>query len=58
MAERSAATLSKGSRFQVSKGLLTVLISTAVLFALSAALAAYASAPLASQATANPTNSD
>jgi ribose transport system permease protein len=45
MAERSAATLSKGSRFQVSKGLLTVLISTAVLFALSAALAPTSVAP-------------
>ncbi len=39
MAQRSAAGLSKGSRFQVSKGMLTVLASTIVLFALSTVLA-------------------
>jgi len=39
MAFRSAATLAKGSRLHVSKGLLTVLVSTVVLFALSAAVA-------------------
>jgi ribose transport system permease protein len=45
MADRSAATLSKGSRFQVSKGLLTVLVSTVVLFALSALIAPTSVAP-------------
>jgi ribose transport system permease protein len=39
MAQRSEVTLSKGPRFQVSKGLLTVLISTVVLFILSAVIA-------------------
>jgi ribose transport system permease protein len=39
MSQRSAATLSKGPRFQISKGLLTVLISAVVLFALSAVVA-------------------
>ena len=39
MAQRSEVTLSKGPRFQVSKGLLTVLISTVVLFILSAVVA-------------------
>jgi ribose transport system permease protein len=36
MAQRSAASLAKGPRFQVSKGLLTVLVSTVALFTLSA----------------------
>jgi ribose transport system permease protein len=45
MADRSASTLSKGSRFQVSKGLLTVLVSTAVLFALCATVAPTSVAP-------------
>lgn len=45
MSERSAATLAKGSRFQISKGLLTVLVSTVVLFALSALLAPTSVAP-------------
>ena len=45
MAERSVATLAKGSRFQLSKGLLTVLVSTIVLFALSAVLAPTSVAP-------------
>lgn len=36
MAQRNAATLAKGPRFQVSKGLLTVLVSTVALFTLSA----------------------
>jgi ribose transport system permease protein len=39
MANRSGAALTRGSRFQVSKGLLTVLVSTVVLFALSAVIA-------------------
>jgi ribose transport system permease protein len=39
MAQRTAVTLSKGPRFQVSKGLLTVLVSTVVLFGLCAVLA-------------------
>lgn len=45
MAQRSAATLSKGPRFQVSKGLLTVLVSTVVLFVLSAVIAPTSVAP-------------
>lgn len=39
MAQRSAVILSKGPRFQVSKGLVTILVSTIVLFAVSAVLA-------------------
>jgi ribose transport system permease protein len=39
MAQQSAAVLSKGPRFQIAKGLLTVLVSTVVLFALSAVVA-------------------
>ena len=39
MTQRSEVTLSKGPRFQVSKGLLTVLVSTVVLFILSAVVA-------------------
>lgn len=39
MADRSVATLNRGSRFQISKGLMTVVVSTVVLFFLSAALA-------------------
>lgn len=39
MAQRTAVTLSKGPRFQLSKGLLTVLVSTVVLFGLCAVLA-------------------
>jgi ribose transport system permease protein len=45
MAQRSAVALSKGPRFQVSKGLLTVLVSTVVLFILSAVLAPTSVAP-------------
>lgn len=45
MADRSVATLAKGSRFQISKGLLTVVASTIVLFALSAFLAPTSVAP-------------
>jgi len=45
MAERSAATLAKGSRFQLSKGLLTVVVSTIVLFVLSAIVAPTSVAP-------------
>ena len=45
MAERSAATLSKGPRFQVSKGLLTVLVSTVALFILCAIVAPTSVAP-------------
>lgn len=50
MAQRSADTLRKGPRFQVSKGLLTVLVSTVVLFTLSAVLAptSVAAGPLGS----------
>ncbi len=39
MAQPGAATLSKGPRFQVSKGLMTVLVSTIVLFVLCAVIA-------------------
>lgn len=39
MAQSGAATLSKGPRFQISKGLLTVLVSTVVLFVLCAVVA-------------------
>jgi len=39
MAQRSEVTLSKGPRFQFSKGLLTVLVSTVVLFIISAVVA-------------------
>ena len=39
MAQAGAATLSKGPRFQVSKGLMTVLVSTIVLFVLCAVFA-------------------
>jgi ribose transport system permease protein len=45
MAQRSAAVLSKGPRFQVSKGLLTVLVSTVVLYGLSALVAPSSVAP-------------
>jgi ribose transport system permease protein len=45
MAQRSAAVLSKGPRFQVSKGLLTVLVSTVVLYALCAIAAPSSVAP-------------
>jgi ribose transport system permease protein len=45
MAQRSAVALSRGPRFQVSKGLLTVLVSTVVLFILSAVLAPTSVAP-------------
>ena len=50
MAQRSAATLSKGPRFQISKGLLTVLVSTVVLFVLCAVIApsSVSSGPLGS----------
>ena len=50
MAQRSAATLSKGPRFQVSKGLMTVLVSTVVLFVLCAVIApsSVSSGPLGS----------
>lgn len=39
MAQTGAATLSKGPRFQISKGLMTVLVSTIVLFVLCAVIA-------------------
>jgi ribose transport system permease protein len=39
MSQRSAETLSKGPRFQFSKGLMTVLVSTVVLFVLCAVIA-------------------
>lgn len=39
MAQVGAATLSKGPRFQISKGLMTVLVSTIVLFVLCAVIA-------------------
>ncbi|MFM6980197.1 MAG: ABC transporter permease [Micrococcales bacterium] len=39
MAQRSAVSLSKGPRFQISKGLLTILVSTVVLFVLCAVIA-------------------
>jgi ribose transport system permease protein len=45
MADRNVATLAKGSRFQLSKGLLTVVVSTVVLFALSAVIAPTSVAP-------------
>ena len=45
MVDRSAAVLSRGSRFQVSKGLLTVLVSTVILFAISLAVAPTSVAP-------------
>jgi ribose transport system permease protein len=45
MANRGGAALTRGSRLQVSKGLLTVLVSTVVLFALSATLAPTSVAP-------------
>jgi ribose transport system permease protein len=45
MADVSAPVLSRGSRFQISKGLVTVLVSTVVLFALSAAVAPTSVAP-------------
>ena len=45
MAQRSAAVLSKGPRFQVSKGLVTVLVSTVVLYALCALVAPSSVAP-------------
>ena len=50
MAQRSAETLSKGPRFQVSKGLMTVLVSTVVLFVLCAVIApsSVSSGPLGS----------
>ena len=50
MAQRSAATLSKGPRFQVSKGLMTVLVSTVVLFVLCSVIApsSVSSGPLGS----------
>ena len=50
MAQRSAETLSKGPRFQLSKGLMTVLVSTVVLFVLCAVIApsSVSSGPLGS----------
>ena len=45
MAELTAPELSKGSRFQLSKGLLTVLVSTVFLFAISAVVAPTSVAP-------------
>ena len=50
MAQTSAAPLSKGPRFQVSKGLMTVLVSTVVLFVLCAVIApsSVSSGPLGS----------
>lgn len=50
MAQRSAETLSKGPRIQISKGLLTVLVSTVVLFVLCAVIApsSVSSGPLGS----------
>ena len=45
MADRNVATLGKGSRFQISKGLMTVVVSTVVLFALSAVFAPTSVAP-------------
>lgn len=52
MSQRSAATLSKGPRFQVSKGLMTVLVSTVVLFGLCAAVAPTSVAPNVISSTA------
>lgn len=50
MAQAGAATLSKGPRFTVSKGLMTVLVSTIVLFVLCAVIApsSVSSGPLGS----------
>jgi len=50
MSERTTATLSKGPRFAISKGLLTVLVSTVVLFVLCAVIApsSVSSGPLGS----------
>ena len=50
MAQAGAATLSKGPRFQISKGLMTVLVSTIVLFVLCAVIApsSVSSGPLGS----------
>ncbi|MFM1957509.1 MAG: hypothetical protein RLZ41_908 [Actinomycetota bacterium] len=50
MAQTGAATLSKGPRFQISKGLMTVLVSTVVLFVLCAVIApsSVSSGPLGS----------
>jgi ribose transport system permease protein len=45
MSSQSASTLAKGSRFQLSKGLLTVLASTVVLFALCIVIAPSSVAP-------------
>lgn len=50
MAQKSAETLSRGPRFQISKGLMTVLVSTVVLFVLCAVIApsSVSSGPLGS----------
>jgi ribose transport system permease protein len=50
MAQAGAATLSKGPRFTISKGLMTVLVSTIVLFVLCAVIApsSVSSGPLGS----------
>lgn len=45
MAEKNAATLSLGPRFAISKGLMTVLVSTVVLFALCIFIAPTSVAP-------------